>query len=161
MRVFFLLCSVGAYKFRGELVEEGELVDFNSQNGSGQSSGGNVSVANQERQGKNQKRRGKKKRNRRRNNAPGINVTDIDRFVIDTCRRLKEKKSYLVYTAVGCLGVLALNDLVKESPSHYSFKGKAGYPLLRVDLNDSTGLLQGKISLAEAILLLSILCTEL
>lgn len=33
---------------------------------------------------------------------------------MDTCRRLKEKKSYLVYTAVGCLGVLALNDLVKE-----------------------------------------------
>lgn len=36
------------------------------------------------------------------------------RFVLDTCRRLKEKKSYMVYTAVGCLGVSALSDLVKE-----------------------------------------------
>lgn len=36
------------------------------------------------------------------------------RFVLDTCRRLKEKKSYMVYTAVGCLGVSALSDLIKE-----------------------------------------------
>lgn len=36
------------------------------------------------------------------------------RFVLDTCKRLKEKKSYLVWTAVGCLGVSALSDLVKE-----------------------------------------------
>lgn len=36
------------------------------------------------------------------------------RFVIDTCRRLREKKSYMVYTAVGCLGVSALSDLVRE-----------------------------------------------
>lgn len=36
------------------------------------------------------------------------------RFVLDTCRRLKEKKSYLMWTAVGCLGVAALSDLVKE-----------------------------------------------
>ena len=36
------------------------------------------------------------------------------RFVLETCRRLKEKKSYLVWTAVGCLGVPALSDLVKE-----------------------------------------------
>ncbi|PPD86936.1 hypothetical protein GOBAR_DD16139 [Gossypium barbadense] len=35
-------------------------------------------------------------------------------FVLDTCRRLKEKKSYMVYTAVGCLGISALSDLVKE-----------------------------------------------
>jgi len=38
----------------------------------------------------------------------------IFRFVIETCRRLKEKKSYMVYTAVGCLGVSALSDIVKE-----------------------------------------------
>lgn len=38
----------------------------------------------------------------------------ICRFVLDTCRRLKERKSYLVWTAVGCLGVSALSDLVKE-----------------------------------------------
>ena len=34
--------------------------------------------------------------------------------MLDTCRRLKERKSYMVYTAVGCLGVSALNDLIKE-----------------------------------------------
>ncbi|GJX68531.1 nodulation receptor kinase [Tanacetum coccineum] len=36
---------------------------------------------------------------------PCSDVTDINRFVLDTCRHLKEKKSYLVWTAVGCLGV--------------------------------------------------------
>lgn len=36
------------------------------------------------------------------------------RFVIDTCRRLKEKKSYLIWNAVGCLGVSAVSELVKE-----------------------------------------------
>ncbi|KAJ6840697.1 uncharacterized protein M6B38_118195 [Iris pallida] len=45
-------------------------------------------------------------------NAP--NITDINRFVIDTCRRLREKKSYLVWNAVGCLGVSAFSDIVKE-----------------------------------------------
>ncbi|GFZ17206.1 hypothetical protein Acr_26g0004760 [Actinidia rufa] len=38
----------------------------------------------------------------------------IWQFVLDICRRLKEKKTYLVYTAVGRLGVSALSDLVKE-----------------------------------------------
>ncbi|KAG4382502.1 hypothetical protein GLYMA_14G092900v4 [Glycine max] len=37
-----------------------------------------------------------------------------ERFVINTCRRLKEKKSYMVYTAVACLGVCALSDLINE-----------------------------------------------
>jgi PHAX RNA-binding domain len=36
------------------------------------------------------------------------------RFVLDTCKRLKEKKSYLVWNAVACLGVSAVCDLVKE-----------------------------------------------
>lgn len=38
----------------------------------------------------------------------------FSRFVLDTCRRLKEKKSYMIYTAVGCLGISALSDMVKE-----------------------------------------------
>jgi hypothetical protein len=38
----------------------------------------------------------------------------IFRFVLDTCRRLKEKKSYMVYTAAGCLGISALSDIIKE-----------------------------------------------
>ncbi|CAN6539705.1 unnamed protein product [Malus baccata var. baccata] len=101
-------------------VEEGELVDFNSQSGygSGQGSGGNVSVANQEGQGTNlkPKPKKKKKKNKKRNNGHWTASigTDIDRFVIETCKRLKERKSYLVYTAVGCLGIAALSDLIKE-----------------------------------------------
>lgn len=48
---------------------------------------------------------------------PSFLLSALSRFVLDTCRRLKEKKSYLVYTAVGCLGVSALSDLVKEVSS--------------------------------------------
>jgi len=40
--------------------------------------------------------------------------SSLFRFVINTCRRLKEKKSYMVYTAVACLGVCALSDLINE-----------------------------------------------
>ncbi|XP_020266901.1 uncharacterized protein LOC109842434, partial [Asparagus officinalis] len=58
------------------------------------------------------KRKKKKKRRRRSGSAP--NITDINRFVIDTCKRLKERKSYLVWNAIGCLGVSAFSDLVKE-----------------------------------------------
>ncbi|KAH6783848.1 phosphorylated adapter RNA export-like protein, partial [Perilla frutescens var. hirtella] len=42
------------------------------------------------------------------------NVTNINRFVLDACKRLRERKSYLMYTAVGCLGAAALSDLIKE-----------------------------------------------
>ncbi|PKA50245.1 hypothetical protein AXF42_Ash017839 [Apostasia shenzhenica] len=58
----------------------------------------------------------KRKRNKkkRRKSGSASNITDINRFVIDTCRQLKEKKSYLIWTAVGCLGVSAVSDLVKE-----------------------------------------------
>lgn len=30
------------------------------------------------------------------------------------CKQLREQKSYLVYTAVGILGISAIKDLVKE-----------------------------------------------
>ncbi|KAF5198699.1 Pumilio-like protein [Thalictrum thalictroides] len=57
----------------------------------------------------------KKKRNKRKNKPrPVSTITDINRFVLDTCKRLKEKKSYLIWNAVGCLGVAAFSDLVKE-----------------------------------------------
>ncbi|XP_010244349.1 PREDICTED: uncharacterized protein LOC104588206 [Nelumbo nucifera] len=59
------------------------------------------------------RRRWKKKRNKKKNGSVS-NITDINRFVIDTCRHLKEKKSYLVWAAVGCLGIAALGDLVRE-----------------------------------------------
>ncbi|XP_024167449.1 uncharacterized protein LOC112173997 [Rosa chinensis] len=97
-------------------VEEGELVEHESQNGSVQGSGGNDSGGNQEHQSKGSKNKRKKRRNKRKNSSggPWTNVFDIDRFVSETCRNLREKKSYMVYTAVGCLGVAALCDLIKE-----------------------------------------------
>ncbi|KAL2346533.1 hypothetical protein Fmac_000533 [Flemingia macrophylla] len=92
-------------------VEEGELVEPDSQNGLGQSS---VNEANQEPQSKNRKRRANKKKNKKKRKGLGSNAMDIDRFVLDTCGGIKEKKSYMVYAAVGCLGISALSDLVKE-----------------------------------------------
>ncbi|XP_062098705.1 uncharacterized protein LOC133804570 [Humulus lupulus] len=90
-------------------VEEGELVDQNSHNQTGQSN-----ETNQDSQSKTRRRRANKKKNKRKRTGAAPNVTDINRFVLDACRRLKEKKSYMVYTAVGCLGVSALCDLIKE-----------------------------------------------
>ncbi|KAF8040697.1 hypothetical protein BT93_B2814 [Corymbia citriodora subsp. variegata] len=99
-------------------VEEGELVDRQDvQNDPARPVGdGGAEMSKQEEQSKNRRRRAKKKNRKRKRVAPGdgSNFTDINRFVLDTCRRLKEKKSYMVYTAVGCLGVSALSDLVKE-----------------------------------------------
>ncbi|RDY14025.1 hypothetical protein CR513_00966, partial [Mucuna pruriens] len=93
-------------------VEEGELVEHDSQSVSGKN--GAVVADNKTPNSKNRRRRANK-RNRRK--GLGTGVLDINRFVIDTCRRLKEKKSYMVYTAVACLGVSALGDLVKEVDS--------------------------------------------
>ncbi|KAD4384844.1 hypothetical protein R6Q59_011005 [Mikania micrantha] len=97
-------------------VEEGELVGNNHQVEFGQSSSmdGIGDAVAQESQTKNQKRRNKKKKNKKKKSGSGSDVTDINRFVLDTCRHLKERKSYLIWTAVGCLGVPALRDLVKE-----------------------------------------------
>lgn len=95
-------------------VEEGELVEPETQNGLEQSSAGDINEANQEPQSKNRKRRANKKKNKKKRKGSVSNAMDIDRFVLDTCRRLKEKKTYMVYTAVGCLGVSALSDLIKE-----------------------------------------------
>uniref|UniRef100_A0A803NG51 Phosphorylated adapter RNA export protein n=1 Tax=Cannabis sativa TaxID=3483 RepID=A0A803NG51_CANSA len=92
-------------------VEEGELVEQNSHNHLDQSQ---TNETNQDSQSKTRRRRANKKKNKRKRAGGAPNVTDINRFVLDTCRRLKEKKSYMVYTAVGCLGVSALCDLIKE-----------------------------------------------
>ncbi|KAI7745359.1 hypothetical protein M8C21_027971 [Ambrosia artemisiifolia] len=95
-------------------VEEGELVGNNCQAELGESRSMVGDAVAQEPQSKNQKRKSRKKKNKKKKGGSGSDVTDINRFVIDTCRRLKERKSYLVWTAVGCLGVSALSDLVKE-----------------------------------------------
>ncbi|KAK7311412.1 hypothetical protein RJT34_09544 [Clitoria ternatea] len=95
-------------------VEEGELVEPDSQNVLGQCSAVDINEPNPEPHSKNSRRKAKKKKNKRKRKGSGSNAVDINRFVLDTCRRLKEKKSYMVYTAVGCLGVQALSDLIKE-----------------------------------------------
>ncbi|XP_054805526.1 uncharacterized protein LOC129308441 [Prosopis cineraria] len=93
-------------------VEEGELLDHDSKTDMGQGSSVDINVTNQESQSKNRKHRANKKKNKKKRKGSGS--IDINRFVLDTCRRLKEKKSYMVYTAVGCLGVAALSDFIKE-----------------------------------------------
>ncbi|XP_071705070.1 uncharacterized protein [Rutidosis leptorrhynchoides] len=94
-------------------VEEGELIDSNDKAELAQSS--NVDAVIQEPQSRNKRPKKKKKKNKKKKcDSGGSDVTDINRFVLDTCRRLKERKPYLMWTAVGCLGVAALSDLVKE-----------------------------------------------
>ncbi|KAJ8763518.1 hypothetical protein K2173_002401 [Erythroxylum novogranatense] len=96
-------------------VEEGEFVESKPHSGIGHSDDGGDNIDKDEKSGR-QKNKKKKKKNkkRKRSSGPGQNFTDINRFVLDACRRLKERKSYMVYTAVGCLGVSALSDLLKE-----------------------------------------------
>ncbi|GLT57228.1 hypothetical protein SLA2020_302160 [Shorea laevis] len=71
-------------------------------------------MGNQGAQSKNQRRRANKKRNRKKRKSSGQKPVDVNRFVSGVCKRLREKKSYMVYTAVGCLGVSALSDIVEE-----------------------------------------------
>lgn len=93
-------------------VEEGEIVGEKSPE-VGKGGANDVSIGNQGSQSKNRRRRANKKKNKKKRSGSAP-VTDINRFVLDTCRRLKEKKSYMVYAAVGCLGISALSDLVSE-----------------------------------------------
>ncbi|GAB2275241.1 hypothetical protein Dimus_010001 [Dionaea muscipula] len=96
-------------------VEDGEVVDGKSSHAEwGQHSKGGAKDVKSESRSKTRRRRQNKKRNRKNKGNNESGVTDINRYVLDVCRRLKEKKSYLVYTAVGCLGVSALSDIVKE-----------------------------------------------
>ncbi|XWS72480.1 hypothetical protein CRYUN_Cryun02cG0043200 [Craigia yunnanensis] len=95
-------------------VEEGEFVDNNSGNDQQKSGVADVNGENQGFQSKNKKRRANKRKNKIKTGGSRPKALDIDWFVLDTCRRLKERKSYMVYNAVGCLGVSALSDLVRE-----------------------------------------------
>ncbi|KAJ8643315.1 hypothetical protein MRB53_005063 [Persea americana] len=85
------------------------LVESTQTNG-----GDGDSAAKQESLGRSSKRRANRKKRRNKKKGSVDNVTDINRFVIDTCRHLKEKKSYLIWNAVGCLGISAVRDLIKE-----------------------------------------------
>ncbi|KAL9230373.1 hypothetical protein vseg_005735 [Gypsophila vaccaria] len=101
-------------------VEEGEVVDGKFSGGIGDKNekelGAQLQDVNvQGGSDANKKKRKKKKRKSKKakaSNGPG--GFDLDRFVIGVCKRLREKKSYLVYTAVGVLGASAFDDLVKE-----------------------------------------------
>ncbi|XP_076887093.1 uncharacterized protein LOC143537149 isoform X2 [Bidens hawaiensis] len=95
-------------------VEHGQVIENNHEPELQQTKSMGDNALVQQPQSKNQKRRSKRKKNKKKKGRSGSDVPDINRFVLDTCRRLKEKKSYLVWTAVGCLGVSALSDLVKE-----------------------------------------------
>ncbi|XP_031098726.1 uncharacterized protein LOC116002700 [Ipomoea triloba] len=110
-------------------LEEGELVEMISKTELGENSAivskiesqetraGTENLVNKDSGSKNQNRRKnrkKKKKNKGNKGTPGPNITDINRFVTNVCKRLREKKSYLVWNAVACLGVSALSDLVKE-----------------------------------------------
>ncbi|CAH9076459.1 unnamed protein product [Cuscuta europaea] len=112
-------------------VEEGELVEMISKTELGENGGvvsgkglretmvGNENIDKKDSDSKNQKRRKNKKKNKKKKNRgnkgpPVPNITDVNRFVIDVCKRLRERKSYLVWTAVACLGVSVLSDLVNE-----------------------------------------------
>lgn len=56
----------------------------------------------------------KKKKNKKNKVMPSSDAVNIDKFVLGVCKQLREPKSYLVYTAVGVLGVSALRDLLRE-----------------------------------------------
>ncbi|PIA50489.1 hypothetical protein AQUCO_01300905v1 [Aquilegia coerulea] len=98
-----------------ESFEEGEIGDDKQCN---ESTENNTKELNQEMLSGNPRpksKKKKKKKNKRKNKPrPVSNITDINRFVLDTCRRLKEKKTYLIWNAVTCLGITAFSDLVKE-----------------------------------------------
>ncbi|KAK4341722.1 hypothetical protein RND71_040223 [Anisodus tanguticus] len=96
-------------------IEEGELVEKISKTGLEETTGSACASSTNPLPGKkNQRRRKNKKKNKRKGGSSGPKITDINRFVLDVGKRLKEKKSYLIWTAVGLLGVSALSDLVKE-----------------------------------------------
>ncbi|XP_058068366.1 uncharacterized protein LOC131217452 [Magnolia sinica] len=85
---------------------------------------GDDKTRKQEPRSKNWRRRAKKKNKKNKNSRPASNIADINRFVIDTCRNLKEKKSYLVWNAVGVLGASVVSDLVKEVDTIQGFGGQ-------------------------------------
>nr|GMD78697.1 phosphorylated adapter RNA export protein [Ipomoea batatas] len=98
-------------------LEEGELVEMISKTELGENSAIVSKIESQETRAGTEnlvnKDSGSKNQNRNKG-TPGPNITDINRFVTNVCKRLREKKSYLVWNAVACLGVSALSDLVKE-----------------------------------------------
>ncbi|XP_062213329.1 uncharacterized protein LOC133914209 [Phragmites australis] len=95
--------------------EETLAVEVSAAAGGGGRGGGQADRGGPEGNNKRKKKRNKgRKRNKGKQGGPPTNIADINRFVLNTCKRLKEKKSYLVWNTVGCLGVTAVSDLVRE-----------------------------------------------
>ncbi|KAI3925975.1 hypothetical protein MKW98_028111 [Papaver atlanticum] len=74
---------------------------------------GDVSVNQAPNTNKKKKNKNKKK-NKSKKTGPAPAINNMNKLVIDTCKRLKERKTYLVWNAVGVLGVSALSDIVNE-----------------------------------------------
>uniref|UniRef100_A0A6V7QTB6 Phosphorylated adapter RNA export protein n=1 Tax=Ananas comosus var. bracteatus TaxID=296719 RepID=A0A6V7QTB6_ANACO len=91
--------------------------------GDGVAEGGDQ-IGGQKREGKKKKKKKRSRNKKRKGGSSSSSILDINRFVIDTCRRLKERKSYLVWNAVGCLGVSVVSDLVREVESIQSCGGQ-------------------------------------
>ncbi|XP_065849592.1 uncharacterized protein [Euphorbia lathyris] len=113
-------------------VEEGEITEQKSHIDSEHNPGDcgrSESAENQASQSENPQRKGnrknkKKKKKKKRKGGSGTKDGNIDWFVLDTCRRLREKKTYMVYTAVGCLGLSRLTELVTEVDEIQSHGGE-------------------------------------
>ncbi|EPS61918.1 hypothetical protein M569_12875, partial [Genlisea aurea] len=96
--------------------EEGELIEPKTEDGETRC-GGDIkeeTTAGKKSDRNKKKKKKKKNKNKRGGATTDSNVTNINRFVSDACKHLRERKSYLLWTAVGCLGVPALSDLLKE-----------------------------------------------
>lgn len=91
--------------------------------GGGDGGGGQAERGRPAGKKKKKKRKSGKKKKGKPDGPPKI--ADINRFVLDTCKHLKEKKSYLVWNAVGCLGVSAVSDLVREVEAIQKCGGQA------------------------------------
>lgn len=105
-------------EFEGDDVEMADAEEIPVPDAPSAGIGGDGGVAPAEKGGQEGKKKKKKKSGRKKHrgrpDGPPTKIADINRFVLDTCRRLKEKKSYLVWNAIGCLGVSAVSDLVRE-----------------------------------------------
>ncbi|XP_026387898.1 uncharacterized protein LOC113282994 isoform X3 [Papaver somniferum] len=75
---------------------------------------GDVTINQASNTNKKKKNKNKKKKTKSKKTGPAPAIKNMNKFVIDTCKRLKERKTYLVWNAVGVLGVSALSDIVNE-----------------------------------------------
>lgn len=61
-----------------------------------------------------QRKRRSRRKQRRKNKKKSNGIHNMNRFVINTCKYLREPKSYLVWEAVKKLGFSAVEELVKQ-----------------------------------------------